>query len=51
MPMLAQEQQQAQCYTDQEQDEPQHEQEPEEWMLLCRLNEHYDRVISQEYPT
>ena len=48
MPMLAQEQQQAQRYTDEEQDdddeedeEPQYEEEPNEWMLQCRLNQRY----------
>ena len=58
MPMLAQEQQQAQRYTDEEQDndddedeEPQHEEEPEKWMLLCRLNQQYDRSVSQENPS
>ena len=32
---------------DDDEDVPQREGEPEEWMLLCRLNQRYDDTISQ----
>ena len=56
--MLAQELEQVQQYNEDEQEEdadddddndevPIREEEPEEWMLLCRLNQQYDHEISQ----
>jgi len=56
--MLAQELEQIQQYNEDEQEEdadddddndevPIREEEPEEWMLLCRLNQQYDHEISQ----
>lgn len=32
---------------DLQEEEPQREGEPEEWMLLCRLNQHYDDTVAQ----
>ena len=32
---------------DDDEEVPQHEGGPEEWMLLCRLNQHYDDTLSQ----
>lgn len=55
--MLQQELEQARRYNghdheddnsdDDDEDVPQREGEPEEWMLLCRLNQRYDDTISQ----
>ena len=61
--MLAQELEQEQHYNEDEQEEgdddddddddddndevPIREEDPEEWMLLCRLNQQYDHEISQ----
>ena len=59
IPMLAQELEQVQHYNEDEQEDDDHdddgdndevpirEEEPEEWMLLCRLNQQYDHDISQ----
>ena len=55
LPLFAQELEEAHLYNEQQQndededDEPQQQEEaPEEWMLLCRLNQHYDN--SQDQP-
>ena len=55
--MLQQELQQAHRYNghdheddnsdDDDEEVPQREGEPEAWMLLCRLNQHYDDIVSQ----
>ena len=57
VPMLQQELEQAHRYNghdheddnsdDDDEDVPQREGEPEEWMLLCRFNQHYDDTVSQ----
>ena len=57
IPMLQQELEQARRYNghddednnsdDDDEEVPQREGEPEEWMLLCRLNQRYDDTISQ----
>ena len=53
---LQQELEQAHCYNghdheddnsdDDDEDVPQREGEPEEWMLLCRLNQHFADTVS-----
>ena len=57
IPMLQQELEQAHRYNghereddnsdDDDEEVPQREGEPEEWMLLCRLNQQYDDTVSQ----
>ena len=55
IPLLQQELEQAQRYHGDEQEDednddnevPRREEEPEEWMLLCRLNQQYDHDIWQ----
>lgn len=57
VPMLQQELEQAHRYNghdneddnsdDDDEEVPQCEREPEEWMLLCRLNQHFDDTVSQ----
>ena len=60
VPMLAQELEQADSYNGQGNEEedddednelPIRQEEPEEWMLLCRLNQHYENDIAQTDPS
>ena len=60
VPMLAQELEQAESYNGQGNEEedddednelPIRQEEPEEWMLLCRLNQHYENDIAQTDPS
>ena len=60
VPMLAQELEQANSYNGQGNEEedddednelPIRQEEPEEWMLLCRLNQHYENDIAQTDPS
>ncbi|XP_078352432.1 uncharacterized protein LOC144637171 [Oculina patagonica] len=60
VPMLAQELEQAHNYSEQGNEEedddednelPIIQEEPEEWMLLCQLNQHYENDIAQTNPS